>query len=109
MYIMCYLCFIKQIFIFNMSNQLKYKVKEFMQASCLQLADVADYCRKDRQTVSNWCNIPLGSSKRIPRLAMRDLCEFFGCKPSDLITDTSDIAARVSLQNGNQIVKAVVS
>lgn len=91
-----------------MSNQYKYRIKEFMERASLQHADLADYCRKSRQTVSNWCNIPLGSSYTIPRMAMKDICEFFNCKPSDIITDTSEMAARVSIQNSHQAMKGVV-
>lgn len=104
---MVYLCNTKQINIFVMSKIFKYRIKEFMERASLEHADLADYCRKSRQTVSNWCNIPAGSSSKIPRMAMRDICEFFGCKPSDLITDTSELAAHVSAQNSNRIYKAV--
>ena len=105
---MVYLCNTKQINIFVMSKIFKGRMKQLMGRTSMWQADLADYCRKSRQTVSNWCNIPAGSSSKIPRMAMRDICEFFGCKPSDLITDTSELAAHVSAQNSNRIYKAVV-
>lgn len=70
-----------------------------MQARNLQLQDVADYCRKDRQTVSNWCNIELGAATRIPRLAMKDLCEYLSIHPSEILTDTSGLVSHISSNN----------
>lgn len=107
---MIYLCINKQIFIIIMSKILKYRIKEFMDRASLSVYDVADYCRKDRQTVYNWCNLEVGAKQKIPPITMKTIAEFFGCKPSDLITDTSDLAGHVSIQNAHQadIYKAVI-
>jgi DNA-binding Xre family transcriptional regulator len=93
-----------------MNKVLKYRIKEFMERADLQHADLADYCRKSRQTISNWCNIPAGAPYTIPRMAMHDICEFFGCKPSDLITDTSDLPTHVYVKNIHQaqVYKAAI-
>lgn len=100
---MIYLCNIKQIFIIIMSNQYKYKIKELISAQNIEQADLADHCRKSRQTISNWCNIPVGSTSKIPRMALHDIADFFGCSVSELYTNTSDAPITRS-----KIYKAVI-
>lgn len=85
-----------------MSKEFKYKIKDLISTKNVEQADLADYCRKSRQTVSNWCNIPAGSSSKIPRMALIDIAEFFGCTVSDLHTDASAVSP-------SRIYKAVIS
>lgn len=74
-----------------MSKKLKYKIKELILKNNLRNQDLADYCRKNRQTITNWCNIEQGSPVSIPRIQLIDLAEFFGCDPVDLLTDPSEM------------------